>query len=267
MPRGVRGCTRSPSVRSAVIEFMSPMPLPPEKRDWRLMRRMFWTIAPRYDFVTRVFSLGMDGKWKEAAVRKAGLAPGATVLDLACGTGDFARLASRLCPSARVVGLDLTEEMLRRARRRGVPAVVCANALELPFADSAFDAVFIGYGLRNFSDLSAALREIFRVTRPGGRIVSLDFFLPAHRLVRILYLGWLYAQGACWGLLLHGRHRIYTYIPDSLRGFLTIQNFSSVLHGMGYSEVNSRRYILGGIGLHWAVKSAKVPSKQSSICP
>jgi demethylmenaquinone methyltransferase/2-methoxy-6-polyprenyl-1,4-benzoquinol methylase len=233
------------------------MKLPPEKQDWRLMRRMFRTIAPRYDFITRVFSFGMDRRWKETGVRNAVLPEGAAVLDLACGTGDFARLVPRFCPGARGVALDITEEMLRRARQRGVKAVVCGNALALPFADAAFDGVFIGYGLRNFPDLPAALGEICRVTRPGGVMVSLDFFLPANRLLRRLYLGWLYAQGSFWGLLLHGRRRIYTYIPDSLRGFLSIQEFSCLLQRIGYAEVDVRRYISGGIGLHWAVKGKK----------
>jgi demethylmenaquinone methyltransferase/2-methoxy-6-polyprenyl-1,4-benzoquinol methylase len=230
------------------------MKVPPEKQDWRLMRRMFWTIAPRYDLITRLFSFGMDRHWKETGVRNAVLPQNAVVLDLACGTGDFAQLVRRFCPGARVVALDLTEEMLRRARGRGVTAVVAGNALWLPFADSAFDAVFIGYGLRNFSDLPPALGEICRVTRPGGILVSLDFFLPASHLVRELYLGWLYVQGALWGLLLHGHPRIYTYIPDSLRGFLCIEDFVRLLQHQGYSEVDTRSFIAGGIGLHWAVK-------------
>jgi len=231
-----------------------PMQIPPEKQDWRQMRRMFWTIAPRYDFVTRLFSFGMDRRWKKIAVRRASLHSGVVVLDLACGTGDFALLVQRACPGSRVVALDLTAEMLRRARARGVRGVVAGNALALPFRDGAFDVVFIGYGLRNFPDLSAALREIHRLTRPGGAVVSLDFFLPPPPLLRHVYLAWLYIQGAFWGLLLHGRPRVYTYIPDSLRGFLTIGEFSRVLRQHGFAPADAQSFIAGGIGIHWAVK-------------
>jgi len=114
--------------------------------------------------------------------------------------------------------------------------------------------VFVGYGLRNFGNLGAALHEIERVTRPGGLLVSLDFFLPANRILRALYLGYLYAQGAFWGIVLHGRARVYTYIPHSLRCFLSIEEFSALLRATGFPHVRARSFILGGIGLHWAAK-------------
>ena len=85
-------------------------------------------------------------------------------------------------------------------------------------------------------------------------MVSLDFFLPGNPLMRQLYLGYLYCQGALWGTLLHGRPRVYTYIPDSLRSFVSIEDFSALLRRTGYKKVDSRKFILGGIGLHWAVK-------------
>jgi demethylmenaquinone methyltransferase/2-methoxy-6-polyprenyl-1,4-benzoquinol methylase len=232
------------------------MTVPAEKLDSRLMRRMFGTIAPRYDFITRAFSYGMDGRWKRLGVEKASFPKDATVLDLACGTGDFSRLVLAAVPDAHVVALDLTEQMLRQARRRGLPEVVCGDAGALPFRDRMFDGVLVGYGLRNFPDLNAVLQEIQRVTRPGGLLVSLDFFLPSNRTVRKLYLGWLYAQGAFWGLLLHGRPRIYTYIPHSLGGFVSLAEFSSLLQQVGFARVDARSYIFGGIGLHWAVKRA-----------
>jgi demethylmenaquinone methyltransferase / 2-methoxy-6-polyprenyl-1,4-benzoquinol methylase len=220
------------------------------------MRAMFHIVAPRYDFITRAFSYGMDSRWKRAGVERAGLPENALLLDLACGTGDFSLLATRLCPGARPVAVDLTERMLRLARTRGLNSAVCADAVRLPFADNSFDGVFIGYGLRNFPDLGRAVAEIQRVTRPGGKLVSLDFFLPANSFLRTLYLGYLYAQGAFWGLVLHGRPRVYTYIPDSLRSFVSIEGFSSLLNRSGYRQVGVRKHILGGIGLHWAAKEA-----------
>ncbi len=218
------------------------------------MRAMFHTVAPRYDFITRAFSYGMDRHWKETGVARASLPENPVVLDLASGTGDFSCLAQRYAPGARTVTVDLTERMLRLARTRGLDAAVCADAVTLPFRSRAFDCVFIGYGLRNFPNLRQALAEIQRVTRPGGLLVSLDFFLPAHPVLRVVYLSYLYAQGAFWGLLLHGRPRVYTYIPDSLRTFVSIDEFSSLLRRSGYRPLDVRSHILGGIGLHWAAK-------------
>ncbi len=230
------------------------MKTPAEQRDLRLMRDMFSTIAPRYDFVTRAFSYGMDRRWKRLGVGKAPLQRDAVLLDLASGTGDFSRLARERAPRARVVAVDLSDEMLRLARRGGLRDAVRGDASALPFAGESFDCVFVGYGLRNFPSLNAAVREILRVTRPGGLMVSLDFFLPANRVLRRLYLGYLYAQGAFWGLLLHGRARVYTYIADSLRCFVSIEDFSSLLRQAGYDHVDTRSFIFGGIGLHWAVR-------------
>jgi ubiquinone/menaquinone biosynthesis C-methylase UbiE len=98
------------------------------------------------------------------------------------------------------------------------------------------------------------LGEIERVTRPGGLLLTLDMFLPSNPLLRLLFVGSLYAQGAFWGLVLHGRPRVYTYIPDSLRSFISIDDFSTLLRRTGYGQVDARRYILGGIGLHFAEK-------------
>jgi ubiquinone/menaquinone biosynthesis methyltransferase len=216
------------------------------------MRAMFSTIAPRYDFITRIFSYGMDRSWKRLGVERAQLPPRPLVLDLASGTGDFSKLVTSRHAGARSVAVDLTERMLQLARQSGIPEAACADASRLPFADGTFDCVFIGYGLRNFPNLEQSVAEIRRVTRPGGLFVSLDFFVPANPVWRGLYIGYLYTQGFLWGLLLHGRPRIYTYIPDSLRSFVSIDDFSGRLKRAGYNRVETRRYILGGIGLHWA---------------
>jgi demethylmenaquinone methyltransferase / 2-methoxy-6-polyprenyl-1,4-benzoquinol methylase len=230
------------------------MNTPAERQDLGLMRAMFGEIAPRYDFITRVLSYGMDGRWKRLGVSRAGLPDDAIVLDLASGTGDFSELTLKRLPRARAVAVDLTEPMLRVARERGLKETACADATALPFADGAFDCVFVGYGFRNFPNLETALREIGRVTRPGGTMVALDFFLPRNALLRRAYLGYLYAQGAFWGLVLHRRARTYTYIPDSLRCFVSLDDFSTMVERAGYARVEARSFIFGGIGLHWAVK-------------
>lgn len=219
------------------------------------MRELFQTIAPRYDFITRAFSFGMDRRWKLRAVEKAALPEKAMVLDLACGTGDFSRLVTARLPGAKVVGVDLTEPMLRLARERGLSESVCGDAASLPFADASFDCVFIGYGLRNFPSLNEAVREIVRVTKPGGLMASLDFFLPANRALREIFLAYLYAQGALWGLLLHGDPFVYTYIPDSLRQFVSMEEFASLLERTGYRRIEAHAFIFGGIGLHWAIRA------------
>jgi demethylmenaquinone methyltransferase/2-methoxy-6-polyprenyl-1,4-benzoquinol methylase len=233
--------------------------LPAEKQDSRLMRDMFSTIAPRYDFITRAFSYGMDRRWKRLAVDRAQLAPSVRVLDLACGTGDFAKLIYAHNPEARVVAADLTERMLRLANIRHA---VCADAASLPFSDRTFDAIFVGYGLRNFPQLEYVLREVHRLLKPGGVLVSLDFFLPGRAWMRTSYLAYLYLQGAFWGVVLHGRARVYTYIPDSLRSFVSAEKYSSLLQAGGFVEVTARTFLLGGIALHWAKKPAQDAARQ-----
>jgi demethylmenaquinone methyltransferase/2-methoxy-6-polyprenyl-1,4-benzoquinol methylase len=215
---------------------------------------MFGVVAPKYDLVTRVFSFGMDRRWKKRAVEKTCLPDRPVVLDLACGTGDFSKLVVKRRPQALTIAVDLTYDMLRLARSGGVGHAVCADAMSLPFPDRAFDCVFIGYGLRNFPLLKQAVDEIERVTRPGGLLVSLDFFLPPNPVLQRIYLGYLFLNGLFWGALLHGCPRIYTYIPDSLRSFVSIDDFSTLLRRSGYGKVDSRGFVFGGIALHWAAK-------------
>ena len=229
--------------------------LPAEKQNPRLMRAMFRTIAPRYDFITRAFSYGMDGRWKRAGVERAHLPEHPVVLDLASGTGDFSLLVKRHYPGSQAIAVDLTERMLHLARARGLRHAVCADAGVLPFPDASFDCVFIGYGLRNFPNLKLALGEIERVTRPGGMLVSLDFFLPANPLLRQFYLalplrpGRVFGDCSCTG----ARGSIPTF-PIRCEPSSRSTIFRPCCAVAGYRQLEVRRYILGGIGLHWAAK-------------
>ena len=153
-----------------------------------------------------------------------------------------------------------------RGRSRSILPSACSNSPARPgsptpsapmpassrFPTRAFDGVFIGYGLRNFPNLDQAIREIRRVTRPGGVLVSLDFFLPANRDPADSLRGLSLCARRILGLRPHARPRVYTYIPDSLRAFVTVDEFSTRLRQAGYREVESRPFILGGIALHWA---------------
>jgi demethylmenaquinone methyltransferase / 2-methoxy-6-polyprenyl-1,4-benzoquinol methylase len=228
---------------------------PEEQHSVKGMQRMFSVIAPRYDFITRTFSFGMDMGWKKRLVREMGIKPGMRVLDLACGTGDFSRLCRERGASA--VGADLTIDMMRYSPDLRTP--VGADAQVLPFRDGSFDAVLIGYGVRNFPDLARALREIHRVLKPGGLIGTLDFFLPENVVWRKLFLGYMHVQGGFWGLLLHGEPGIYTYIPRSLASFLTANNYGALLNKCGFQLAGGNRYLLGAMQIHWATRTSATP--------
>jgi ubiquinone/menaquinone biosynthesis methyltransferase len=172
----------------------------------RYVRRLFSTIADRYDFITRFLSYGLDRRWKRRLVSLAHAAPGARALDLACGTGDLAfAMASR---GARVVGLDVTHRMVQLAAAKRMshgPSVtfVTGDMMALPFPDGMFDAITTGYGIRNVPEIVPAIAEMYRVLKPGGVLLSLDFNRPQNALVRAVYLAYLTIVGSALGALLH----------------------------------------------------------------
>src|SRR6202047_2934941 len=131
---------------------------PAERQDSHLMRERFDTIAPRYDFISRVLSFGRDGRWKRLGVAKASLPENAVVLDLACGTGDFSRLVLERLPHATPIAADITERMLQLVHASGLNDAVCSDAADLPFAANSFDCVFIGYGFLNCSEIQKTTR-------------------------------------------------------------------------------------------------------------
>jgi demethylmenaquinone methyltransferase / 2-methoxy-6-polyprenyl-1,4-benzoquinol methylase len=222
------------------------MTLPPERESLGRMQQLFAAVAPRYNFVTRAFSYGMDQRWKRFAVSHANLPRKAQILDLGCGTADFSRLLG-----SNTVACDLTFQMLSRARRV-TPLLVNSDAMRLPFRDQTFHAVFAGYSVRNFPLHAGALTEVARILKPGGCLVTLDFFLPANPLYRRLFLAYMFLQGFFWGTLLHANPRIYTYIPDSLRCFFTSDEFDQLLSQAGFTSLRRRQWLLGAIAVHFA---------------
>ncbi len=227
------------------------------------VRRLFATIADRYDFITRFLSYGQDRRWKRRLIALAELGPEDRVLDLACGTGDILFAAAPRV--RRAVGLDLTHRMLELAalraadtpRGRGArPAWVTGDMLALPFPDGSFTVVTTGYGLRNVPDLDQALREIRRVLAPGGRLLSLDFNRPENAVVRGVYLAYLTVVGSALGLALHRDADTYRYIPESLRNYPGAARVAGMIAAHGFSGVEIRPVLGGLMAIHLARASA-----------
>jgi demethylmenaquinone methyltransferase/2-methoxy-6-polyprenyl-1,4-benzoquinol methylase len=222
------------------------------------VRRLFSTIADRYDLITVLLSFGLDRRWKRRAIDLAAPAAGARALDLACGTGDIAfGLSDR---GASVVGLDVTHRMLElaasrfphRAGRTPHPVFVQGDMMTLPFRDGEFDIVTTGYGLRNVPDLRSSVREIHRVLRRGGVLVSLDFNRPPNPLVRAIYLGYLWLVGGALGFALHGDPDTYRYIPASIRRYPGAVALVALLNDAGFTRVRWISVLGGLMAIHVA---------------
>ncbi|HKE85086.1 MAG TPA: ubiquinone/menaquinone biosynthesis methyltransferase [Vicinamibacterales bacterium] len=221
----------------------------------RYVRRLFATIADRYDFITGFLSYGQDRRWKQRLIGLADLRESDRVLDLACGTGDILFAST---PPARVaVGVDVTFRMLQLAQeRRGAAraALVTGDMVALPLANGRFTVVTVGYGLRNVPDLDQALREIHRVLAPGGRFLSLDFNRPSNALVRAAYLTYLTIVGSLLGLALHGDPDTYRYIPESIRKYPGARGVAERMERLGFDQVRALPVLGGFMTIHAAVK-------------
>ena len=205
---------------------------------------MFDRIAGVYDLMNSVMTVGMHQRWRERAVELARVAPGSRALDVATGTGDLA-VALREA-GAEVVGCDFSEEMLERARRKE-PSVrfEWADALELPYEDDSFDAATVGFGARNFSDLSRGLREMARVVRPGGRVVVLEITEPQKPPLSTFFALWFDRLVPALGRLA-GDEAAYSYLPSSVKRFPGPEALAGELAAAGLEEI---RWVLtaGGI--------------------
>lgn len=200
---------------------------------------MFDAIAARYDFLNRVLSLGIDQRWRKATARALKLPENGRVLDLATGTGDLAVMVARLNPGSRVTGLDPSANMLEVGREKlarfGLSErieLVQGDAQALPFEDDSFDGVCIAFGIRNVPDRAKALREMARVTRPGGRIAILELSEPERGLLAPIARFHVHTVVPTLGAWLSGAHE-YRYLQRSIAAFPPARVFSSVMQESG----------------------------------
>ncbi len=236
---------RPANVEATPTEPVSELPRAEEKREF--VRAMFDRIAPRYDLLNRLISLGMDRSWRSEVIDAAGIQPGSLVVDVASGTGDLAELA--LARGARVVAVDFALGMLLAGRSRaGGPHRVLADAGALPLPDACADVVTCGFALRNFENLDAVLRECARVLVAGGRVGFVEFDQPRPGLFR-------------WGHELHLRRIVprlgawlsdgpaYRYLPASMRYLPSEAQLIARLEQAGFTRVDKTSRMLGAIQL------------------
>jgi demethylmenaquinone methyltransferase/2-methoxy-6-polyprenyl-1,4-benzoquinol methylase len=212
------------------------------------VQRMFDRIAPVYDAMNLVMTCGLDRRWRRITVEQA-VRPGDRVLDACCGTGDLA-VAAR-ARGGDVVGLDFSERMLERARGKDADIEwVRGDMLALPFEDGSFDAVTVGFGVRNVDDLEAGLHDLRRVLRPGGRVGILEITQPRGALAPFYRL-WFDRVVPLLGKVLPGG-AAYTYLPASVRRFPAPEELASLLDASGFTAVRFRRFAGGIVALHVA---------------
>ena len=214
------------------------------------VRTMFDSIAPLYDRMNLLMTAGLDRRWRDATARRV-VRPGDYVLDAACGTGDLA-LADLRAGASRVVGVDFSERMLELAERKSSAVEwIQGDLCRLPFPDGTFQAVTIGFGLRNVSDRAGALRELGRVLAPGGRLGILEITKARGPLAPFFRI-WFETLVPAAGRLLSGGSA-YSYLPASVRRFSTPAQLAGEIAQAGFGEVRYRLLAGGSMALHVGV--------------
>jgi demethylmenaquinone methyltransferase / 2-methoxy-6-polyprenyl-1,4-benzoquinol methylase len=224
------------------------------------VNRMFDRVAGRYDALNSVMTAGLHHRWRERAAGQAGLQAGDSALDICCGTGDLAlELARHVTPEGHVVGCDFSEPMLDLAREKAAERSVSgvrfewADALELPYDGERFDAVTVGFGVRNLADLDRGLREMARVLKPGGRAVILEITQPTRPPLSLFYSLWFDRIVPLLGAL-SSDPEAYSYLPESVRSFPSPRGLAEKMDSAGFKGIRYTVLAGGIIAIHSGIR-------------
>jgi demethylmenaquinone methyltransferase/2-methoxy-6-polyprenyl-1,4-benzoquinol methylase len=221
------------------------------------VKRTFSEIAPRYDLLNHLLSANLDRGWRHLAIEamQVDRDPGGAYLDVCAGSMDLgAEIASRAGFSGNVICADFAEPMLRGglAKTAGLAVrPVVADAMRLPLRDGTAAAAIVAFGVRNFDDINAGLRELRRVLKPGARVVVLDCSRPPSRVVRALYEKYFQKILPLVGRIVSGHKTAYSYLPMSVQHFPSPDQLAEQMRGAGFANVDFRRLTMGTVALHW----------------
>lgn len=225
------------------------------------VNRMFDRIAGRYDLLNSLMTAGLHHDWRQRAANRAELGPGDAVLDVCCGTGDLAlELASQVAPGGNVIGCDFSEPMLDLAREKAAQRNVegvrfeWADALQLPYDAGRFDAVTVGFGVRNFADRDKGLREMARVLKPGGRLVILEFTEPRRPPFSTFYALWFDRIVPILGWLTRDPEA-YAYLAESVHSFPDPPALAAKMDAAGLEGIRYTILAGGILTIHSGVRA------------
>jgi demethylmenaquinone methyltransferase / 2-methoxy-6-polyprenyl-1,4-benzoquinol methylase len=253
------------------VKSPSVLPAPEEKHAY--VQEMFDSIAPRYDLLNSLMSLRLHYVWRKVATRQTRLKTGDTALDVCTGTGDFAfELARAVGSTGTIHATDFSEQMLVYGRQKAMQKAIRQNVerdirsiadvqfqqadtQDLPFEDNCFDAVTVGFGIRNVANIPKGIAEMARVAKVGGRVVILEFSTPQNPVFARLYHFYSYSLMPMLGGLIAGSKRAYTYLPSSIEKFYNREALKTLMEEAGLEQVTIQNLLFGAVVIHTGVKT------------